>query len=436
MSQKISIVVTPSSEVSAALDKAFLAFQKSDAAKANGKSGRAAFEFKIPGANSSLHIIRIEPTEREKKGGKGPKDHGPAASKKAQAAKRPRYMCTAYPSEYLLGKRALVGGAYVKQLATLQSALYRAGMKAWLPSLEIGVLMAIKNSECALTTVSFPYYFELGDETEAYKTLQDLHRHAEIVLDCATKPPTRTKVWKKLLPRVHSSPDCRHAFSITLPFGTAHVSLKREHDELPSTIRDSESENERNEIVQRIRSILCIEIEVEISKFSAVDEDGMEIPLPTDSDQWTAAHLQVSPMVRVWDEFRRVLWLDISLATDESDAIDATLSDPLKVVLQRYLSGEDVRENALMLNKPEQFHKYRNVLIAKSHVDILNPWAINQLNLSERLGPIFAFENRLVLRDSAELHPHALVAENIDDAIATFSTLMAGSPGWFYDPAN
>ena len=429
MSMKLTLEIRPKSEVSDALDKAYKLAQTDGTTGGSSKSGRTKYEYLIPGTNIKMEITRNEPSANAMKNRQ--KGTGPAAAKKAEQAARANYLCHARPAEYLVESQALSRGCSVKKLSEVQLAIFKAGLKSKFPTLPDSVLQAVEDSDCTLASLSVDYYFEQADDTDAYEMFLDIRRHAEVVLNSAMKPPTRAKGWKKLLPRVHSSDVCRHAFTISLPFGQVHVSLKRERDEYPALLASVKSTDDRQELISTIRCLVCIEVEVDIAKFNAVDSDDLEVFLSSNCQLWTKGKQKENPAKGILDSVRRELMLDTPLATDDDEVDGSALNDSLQEVLQAYQAGDDVRYHDVMISKPGLFPKYRKTLLSKANVDILIPWSVAKLNLSNKLGAALTFDNSLKFVGNQVLATHALTVKNIDEVIAKFDAQMTDVPGWF-----
>jgi hypothetical protein len=105
----------------------------------------------------------------------------------------------------------------------------------------------------------------------------------------------------------------------------------------------------------------------------------------------------------------------------------------LQTVVDDYLAGKDVTSIEDQLNDWKQFHKDRETLISKAHIEILNPWAINKLNRSKELAPQYMYEQRFQPDRDADLAPHTLSKDTINAAILGKVALMQGRPGWSFD---
>ena len=434
MSTSLGIEITPNSQESAALAKAIREHQKPSATTTTSKAAlRTRYEAYIPGHGATLEIIRREPTEVKQPRGNS-KNPGPFASKKAQAAMA-SYYCIANPADFLIGKRAMSSGCLIKTIAPVQIALFKAFLKEKFPSLPDAVLQSITDDNCKLSSLTLPFYFQYVDETHAYKALQDLHRHAEVVLNSSRRLPTRSKAWKKALPRVHSDPSSRHSFTIDLPFGQAVISLKRELDEYPDSFA-FEDPGSGDVLREAMRCLLCIEIKVELRKFFYTDSDGLNLELPSDYRLWTPSKLPDDPAKIIWNAFRYELWFNVPLAVKASAIDRSALNLQLQEILDAYLAGKDVTRHERFRNDFEQFSRYHEALIKKSCVTILIPWAIHKLNLSSKLAPQLTYENRYNPADDAVFAKHTLSKETLTDAVERLAAAMQDKPGWMYDSAE
>ncbi len=122
---------------------------------------------------------------------------------------------------------------------------------------------------------------------------------------------------------------------------------------------------------------------------------------------------------------RYALWLNVPLLTECPEEPNGKLSWLLQEVLEAYFAGENSSRHKHMGFESKDFKKVRDALIEKAWVDILIPWSIHRLNLSESLGSLLTYENRFDARNAPELSCYALTADNIDSAIAALKSAIA-----------
>lgn len=243
-------------------------------------------------------------------------------------------------------------------------------------------------------------------------------------LDYARPLPHKRGIWKKPAPKVTTDGPGRNAFSVMLPYGQLTVRTKHDLDDLPSSLSTVEDIEQRKHATAAIRRVLFFEIDLDLEKFE-YESDGLNLHLPTDHRYWTRAKLPTDPISLIWDEVRYELWLNIALLTECPDEATGNLTWQLQEVLEAYLAGENIARHMHMGFESKDFLKVRNALIDKARVDILIPWPIHRLNLSESLGALLAYENRLDPRNVAELACHALTQDNMDSAIARLKSAIS-----------
>lgn len=418
MSIKLNITISPKGAAAAALTNAHKEHKNGALATASSQQRRSSkFERSVPGTMIPMEIIRTEPD---------PKIKGSIAS----------YNCISNPADYLIGKCALSSASHIQKVVPLQLALSKVLLKLQFPGLSDSVLESIMIDNCRLDSLTIPYYFECENETEAYRRFLDLHAHLKVVLESGYRPPTRSTTLRKSPPRVHSDPDCRHAFFVTLPFGQARISLKREFDWYPATFQKVDSVKDRNDLFAKTRCLLCIEIKVDLYKFNHFYRAEPELQLPSDSRLWTHGKMPVDPVKQIWDAFRYATWFNVPLAVDEADIDRTRLAWQLQEVVESYLAGKNVVRHMHIGGDPKKFEKFREDLISKAHIDILNPWAINKLNMSKELGPQFACENRFDPSKYPDFSQHTLTKGNFNEAVLKLDYAMQGKPGWMFDTSE
>lgn len=418
MSIQLNIAISPIGAAAAALTNAHKEHKIGAPATASSHQRRSSkFERNVPGTMIPMEIIRTEAD---------PKIKGSI----------PSYNCISNPADYLIGKHALSSACHIQKLVPLQLALFKVLQKSQHPSLPDSALESITIETCRLDSLTIPYYFEYENQTEAYRSFLDLYAHLKVVLDSGGKPPTRSTTLRKSPPRVHSDPGCRHAFFVTLPFGQARISLKREFDWYPETFQKVNSVKDRNALIAKTRCLLCIEIKVDLYKLNHFNRAEPQLQLPSDSRLWTHGKMPKDPVKQIWDALRYATWFNVPLAVDEADIDRTRLAWQLQEVLESYLAGKNVTRHTHIGGDPKKFVKFREELIFKAHIDILNPWAISKLNLSKDLGPQFVCENRFDWSNNPDFAQHTLSKGNINDAVLNLDYAMQGKPGWMFDTSE
>ena len=420
MSIKINLAITPVGAAAAALSQAYQEQQANNGNPGTGKARRIKHEWIVPGTRSVMEIIRTEADSKTK----GSMDV---------------YNCLANPADYLIGNNALSSHSQIVKVVPVQLALFKANMKAQLPDLIDSALEAITEDRCKLESFTLPFYFEFENETEAYRAWLEWFQHLKVVLDGANRLPTRTNVWRKSPLRVLTDPDCRNAFIAILPFGQARFALKRDPASYPSATSSGQSLEARKALLAYTRCLLCIEIKIDIGKFYYTDSSELDLQLPADSRLWHIDKMPEDPVKAIWDKFRWETWLEANLLNETDLTADAAedekpvLNWQLQEVANAYMAGEYVQRNQHIDDDPKKFVKYREALIAKAQIDILNPWAINKLNLGKTLSPDYTYAARFQPQKNSEFAPYTLSNKTVNGAITKLDSTMQGKPGWTFD---
>ena len=412
MTLNIRLSITPSVDTAAALAKAHKDQQNAGSTDSN-PARRIKYEWLIPGTNSTLEIVRVE------------------ADAKNQSAV---YNCSGNPADYLIGSHGLSGNSLIETLVPVQLALYKAAMLAWLPDLTDEILESITHANCKLDSLTLGYYFEYESPTEAYRAWLNWHQHAKVVFDSPGRMPTRSNSWRKSPVRVMADSDCRDAFTVALPFGQARVVLKRDLDSYPSAKPSVQSLDERKAMLVQLRSLLTVEVTVDLTKFYYTDNSGLDLQLPRDYKLWNPGSMPEGPVAIIWNRFCWESWLQEADGVDPEDfKPHLPLTWEMQEVAKAYFSGGYLQRHPQIEGNPKKFEKYREALIARAGIDILNPWAIAQLNLGKELKQDFALANRFLPQQHEGFVPHTLAKQTVGAAIRKLDASMQDKPGWSFD---
>ena len=418
MSIKIHLAITPVGTTADVLTQAHQEQHASSRAAENTKARRLKFEWSVPGTRSTLEVVRVELDGK---------------------ARHATYHCTGNPADYLIGQHALSANSQVADLVPLQFALFKVALQSWLPDLSDEALEGITHAHCRLESITVAYYFEFENASEAYRAWLNWHQHAKVVFDGGNRMPTRTNTWKRSPVRVTADADCRDAFLVALPLGQARFALRRDPGSYPSAKPSVQSADKRIEMLAQLRCLLCIEISVELSKFTYIDSSGLALRLPSDFQLWVPSKMPESPAQTIWDRFCWESWLQAELL-NESDPMlteDVEGRSPLawemQAVADAYFAGDYLRRHPQIDGDHKKFEKYREALIAKVGIDILNPWSVAKLNLGKELKQDFALENRFLPHRHEGFAPHTLSQQTMGAAICKLNTTMQDKPGWSFD---
>ena len=417
MTLNIRLSITPSVDTAAALAKAHKDQQNAGSTDSN-PARRIKYEWLIPGTNSTLEIVRVE------------------ADAKNQSAV---YHCSGNPADYLIGSYGLSGNSLIETLVPVQLALFKTAMLVLLPDLPDDVIESITPANCKVESLTLGYYFEYESPTEAYRAWLNWHQHAKVVFDTPGRMPTRSNSWRKSPVRVMADSDCRDAFTVALPFGQARVALKRDLDSYPSAKPSVQSLDERKAMLVQLRSLLTVEVTVDLTKFYYTDNSGLDLQLPRDYKLWNPGSMPEGPVAIIWNRFCWESWLQADLL-NEADGVDPEDFKPhlpltweMQEVAKAYFSGGYLQRHPQIEGNPKKFERYREALIARAGIDILNPWAIAQLNLGKELKQDFALANRFLPQQHEGFVPHTLAQKTVGAAIRKLDASMQDKPGWSFD---
>lgn len=420
MSIHTQISITPEGPVADALAQAHREQQAGSRAAA-GKIRRANLDWPVPGTRCVLRISRMEAT-----------------------AKRPHavYHCEANPADLLVGSASFSAGSFVAHIVPLLFALFKAALRAMLPSVPAGMLEQITLDHCKLERLTLPYYFDLEDPTEAYRSWLKWHQHLKVVFDGPNRLPARRNSPQVLPVRVTHDPDCRDAFLAELPFGHARISVKRDPGLSPVGKPDMQTVEDRKAMLAQLRRLLCIEVTVDLTKFLYTNSFGLDVPLPQEHRLWTHEQLPEDPVKTIWKCFRWECWLEadllnefthIPLAYESDNAPTPPLPHQAQDLMRAYLDGESLYRHPHIDSDPKKFIRCREALISKAGIDILNPWSVAQLNLCQAMSQEFRFEDRFLPQEKELFAPHTLTKQGLGAAIQRLHAAMQGQVGWAFD---
>ncbi len=403
MATAITIAITPDIATQELLSELF---QDHHVAAESGqsRSSKSRYSWNTPLTGATVEICRIV---------------GAVTSR----ANSSYFIVQGSPADILIGREVLGGNNVCKSVPVLLE-IFKSWLLTQFPSLSRSDVDAITEDHCKISRLGVDIAFEMPSDGEAVSTLLALHRHCKITLDYARPLPHKRGMWKKPAPKVTTDGPGRNAFSVMLPYGQLTVRTKHDLDDLPSSLSTVEDIEQRKHATAAIRRVLFFEIDLDLEKFE-YEGDGLSLHLPMDHRYWTRAKLPTDPISLIWDEVRYELWLNIALLTERPDEATGNLTWQLQEVLEAYFAGENIARHMHMGFESKDFSKVRNALIDKARVDILIPWPIHRLNLSESLGALLAYENRLDPRNVEELACHALTQDNMDSAIAGLKSAIS-----------
>jgi hypothetical protein len=215
-----------------------------------------------------------------------------------------------------------------------------------------------------------------------------------------------------------------HGITISLPFGRAHASVRRQSNESPAVYSKTVS---NVAIHAAMRCLLCVEVEVDLGKFAVVKGNGLTFKFPRDYQMWTKENLPNNPLEIVWNEVLKALRLDVPLATTES-AVDLDGLDWMqRQVAEAYLEGKYLRALEGMPKDSKEILAMREVLASTANVDIFIPFVIAKLNLSKNLGPKLAFGKRFDPGADEVLGHCTLSKKTLADAKSKVEKLLDGN---------
>jgi len=226
---------------------------------------------------------------------------------------------------------------------------------------------------------------------------------------------------------------------VALPFGQARVALKRDFGSCPSAKPSLQPPEERMVMLAQLRCLLCIEVTVELSKFYYTDNSGLDLQLPRDCQLWKRSAMPQGPVAIIWNRFHWESWLQAELL-GENDEVEpegfqakAPLAWEMQEVATAYFDGGYLPKHPQIDGNPKKFEKYREALIARAGIDILNPWNVAQLNLGQALSREFMLEKRFLPQVNEVFAPHTLAQQTVGPAILKLDAAMQGKPGWSFE---
>jgi len=146
--------------------------------------------------------------------------------------------------------------------------------------------------------------------------------------------------------------------------------------------------------------------------------------------------LPCNPNQIVWNQVLYEFWLNVDLATTESEVSREGLSRTQEKVLDAYLSGESMLSRNLLPEKFDEAKDIHEALVTQAGVNILTPWAVNKLHQGKIYREVLDASNLFDPGKDPHFEGHTLSTSNIKSAIQAFSSDMQGMPGWSFVPAE
>jgi len=160
------------------------------------------------------------------------------------------------PQDHLVGKGALSSGYQAIAMTPWCVAVFKAGLKSFLPSLDEDFLESLEEDDFKTTKITVSKFVKFETEALAMQALWSLHAHCKITLDSGVALSKRKRELKTPAPIVASDPNCRSAFRVSLPNGEILVSLKRDVGEFPVTFRGIKDLDQREAMYTGARTLL------------------------------------------------------------------------------------------------------------------------------------------------------------------------------------
>jgi hypothetical protein len=348
-------------------------------------------------------------------------------------ANKVEYQLSLKPQEILIGKQTFSSNFSAILITPCAIGVFKAALKEFLPSLDEEEMASWEDDNFRLSHVSTHKYLKFDTEAEAMRALWTLFTHCKITLDCAEVFPKRKGQSRVPAQMVFADESRRSAFRIVLPAGEISVYVIRDGD-YPSTLQDVNETDHRMAMRANMRTLLCFEITNDLAMFHYESEDGAVSYLPDDYRQWSREHLARDPNKTFWNQALYDLWLNVDLATTEDEVRrEGLLPDKLKV-LNAYMAGKSMFTPYLLPERHDDAMAVHEVLVRKSGVNILTPWAVNKLHHGKILRPMMDEGSLFDLGADPDFKAHTLCKENIKGAIEALCASMEGVPGWSFKP--
>lgn len=339
------------------------------------------------------------------------------------------------PQDHLVGRGALSSGYQAIAMTPWCIAVFKVGLKDFLPSLDENFLESLEESNFRTTKITVPKHVKFETEALAMQALWKLHAHCKVALDSGVTLSKRKRELKTPVPIVTSDPSCRNAFRIILPYGEIKVSLKRDFGEYPITLKGIKDFDQRGAMYASVRTLLSFDFFIDLGMFRYFDDGGAERSFPSSFREWTKDHLPCNPNLIAWNQMLYELWLNVDLATAENEIGREGLTRTQEKVLDAYLAGELMLRGNLLPEKFEEAKEIHEALVTQAGVNILTPWVVNKLHQGKIYREVLGASNLFDPGKDPHFEGHTLSTSNIKSAIQAFSSDMEGIPGWSFVPA-
>lgn len=386
MTLAITLTVTPLAEAFTALAEHFRVDQKAGTEKSANRARHTSYESTPVGVEQKVGITIFEPGARALTAGRSISIGGQRV--KIEPAK-PSFSVTAKPAAMLVCANPLSSVLLVPQVCDLVLDIGKHFLTSLFPSLPDGVLDSINASHCEIQSITTGTYFKFANNTQAMRMLFSLEQQAKVMCcndysEFAVHSPDGRELG--VFPDAHA----KHGFNLSLPFGNANFTVRREASKYPLVKQEIVSQEL---IAENMPCILCVEVEVQVDKF-VFDNKGSKMKLPSDYREWTKDALGNDLGKLIWAQTRKVLRLDVPMATTESEIELEKLDWMSKQIVETYQKGQNLLTLDVMPSDAKQILSMREMLVDEAKVDIFVPWAIAKLNLNSLLVPAFSMLRR------------------------------------------
>lgn len=317
------------------------------------------------------------------------------------------------------------GGATL--IEPLLGTVHRAVLEAL--CLKDAPTSAIELEDLTVMCVRTVVAFLAESETAAGQLLMGLAQHLKVAMDLTNPMPN--KKWatpRKTPPAVLWSETNRRVLEAKLSFGSMEAYIAADGDHRATRFLDTDDEDLRAERLDRLKRLVCIEIEADISRVA--DPLDQSATLSSKLERWVPEAMGINPYGFVWTAFTWDTWLNLDLATDEAGVNVSNLTDGQQSVLQWYFDGKALKEHEDINRDHERFLNFRRALIVKAGIDLLNPWRYFRLNMAKALRATLTFDNRLKLDTSELAEATFTAAAALEAGRALDEDAASGSGTW------
>jgi hypothetical protein len=290
-------------------------------------------------------------------------------------------------------------------------------------------LANVTSADCELHRVTVVYLWDCETPRDARKMHKRIFQHARAILDKDSRRSYWTEGGEQRaingVERVRTDAQYGDTFYITLPWGQARVYIKTQHS--AKSFCAISDEEVAQQLFERAERVVRFEVDIVVRRF-AFGHKGQE-RFPLNPTKWNSTDMPFDPYEVIWNEVRRELRIDDSLAKHppKRDKVAKLPDDHVSLMAMHMKGFTDL--DTIIPDSKRRSRIVKRLDKADFRIDCHLPWEVQRRETwSSWLSSRMTYEQRLRPREHALMAIHSLTGDNVIDLTRAFIAKAASDP--------